>query len=188
MKISAATEFRCAKFAVVFAVLAYWLSGAAFSSYSHAADAATGALGPWTQGPHPLFTLPSVSAAQVALASERGHVVIMHFFATWCEACLEEMPALNRFSDRSGDKIKIMAISVAEPETRVQRFLAVAPARFPVLLDRDRAIARAWNVSTLPTSIVTDRNLVPRFVAASNVDWDSIDPAKLIAEVAVGDR
>ena len=71
--------------------------------------------------------------------------------------------------------MQVIAISVAEPEMRVRRFLAAKAPGFPVLLDGDRAVARAWGVSTLPTSFVLDASLKPLLAAEEGVDWDKVE-------------
>ena len=74
--------------------------------------AAVAELQRWTEGPQPLFILPSTSGADVALNSVGGQVVLVHFFATWCEPCREELPALNRLAARANGTVKVLAISV----------------------------------------------------------------------------
>jgi peroxiredoxin len=128
----------------------------------------------------PAFTLPDTAGDNVALEAARGRVVLVHFFATWCEPCREELPALNRLSARADGTVKVLAIAVADADRSVQRFLEHTPVNFPVLLDRDRAVAKAWQVVTLPTSFVLDANLQPRLVVESDYAWDTIDPDKLI--------
>jgi thiol-disulfide isomerase/thioredoxin len=135
---------------------------------------------PWTKGPQPLFTLPSLDGADVALGSQRGSVVLVHFFATWCEPCREELPALTRLSERGGSSVKILAISVAEVDARVQRFRQSISIKFPVLLDRESAVTKSWEVSTLPTTFVLDSQLNPRLVIETDYAWDTVDPKKLI--------
>jgi thiol-disulfide isomerase/thioredoxin len=142
----------------------------------------------WTQGPQPSFILPDTAGADVALAAERGHVVLVHFFATWCEPCREELPALNRLTARANGKLEVLAISVAEVDLRVRRFLETMPLDFPVLLDRDRVTAKAWRVSTLPTTFVLDGNLNPKLVVKTNFAWDSVDPVNLAGMLAVNAR
>ena len=108
----------------------------------------------------------------------------MHFFATWCESCREELPALNRLSERSGGTVTILAISVAEADVRVDRFLQSMPLRFPVLLDRDRAVTKSWNVSTLPTTFVLDSELKASLLVEGDFAWDTLDLDKLTGEVS----
>jgi thiol-disulfide isomerase/thioredoxin len=99
----------------------------------------------------------------------------VHFFATWCEPCREELPALNRFLARSGPNVSVVAISVAEVDPTVKRFFDAAPVDFPVLLDRDRTIAKSWNVSSLPTTYVLDAGMKPVLMVEADFAWDTVD-------------
>lgn len=140
--------------------------------------AAVAELQPWTEGLQPSFILPSTSGADVALDSMRGRIVLVHFFATWCEPWREELPALNRFAARANGAVKILAISVAEVDPSVRRFVQAMPINYPVLLDRDRAVARSWKVATLPTTFVLDADQRPRLFVEAEFAWDGIDLGK----------
>lgn len=141
---------------------------------------------PWTQRAQPAFSLSDVGGADIALNSYRGEALVVHFFATWCEPCREELPALNRLAARSDGRLKVLAISVAEVDLRVRRFLETLPLDFPVLLDRERKVAKAWNVATLPTTFVLDANLRARLFVEGEFDWDSANPIALSDQLAVG--
>ena len=131
--------------------------------------------------------LQSVDARTVDLRSLHGRIDIVHFFATWCEPCREELPALQRLAARLiPQSVEIVAISVAEVELRVRRFLEAMPVSFPVLLDQDRAVAKAWNISTLPSTIIIDSDLRPRLMVEHDISWDRLDP-KQIVEMIDGD-
>jgi thiol-disulfide isomerase/thioredoxin len=134
-------------------------------------------LRPWTA--QRTFSLPAFVGANVPLGVARGHIVLVHFFATWCESCREELPALNRLEARANGKVTVLAIAVADADQRVQRFFAAMPVKFTVLLDRDRAVAKAWGVATLPTTFVLDTDLRPRLVVESDFAWDTLDPGSL---------
>jgi thiol-disulfide isomerase/thioredoxin len=166
-----ATLTRAATIAVVVAL--------ASGSRAQAAE-----LLPWTEGPQPLFVLPTFDGPDVTLGAQHGDVVLVHFFATWCEACLEELPALMRLSQRGGPAVKVLAISVAEVDARVKRFMQSMPVKFPVLLDRDRAVAKSWKVSTLPTTFVLDSALNARLVVETDYAWDTLDPVMLIDKMS----
>ena len=122
----------------------------------------------------PEFVLPGISGASRSLADYRGHPVLVHFFATWCEPCRPEMQALERLIARHGNNVvmRIVAISVAEPGGRVQRHFEKFPVSFSILLDRDRAVAKSWNVQTLPTSFLLGTDLTPHFLSSRN--WNGI--------------
>jgi peroxiredoxin len=148
--------------------------------------AAAAELQRWTGGAQPIFSLPNTTGANVALEAARGHVVLVHFFATWCEPCREELPALNRLAARANGDVKVLAIAVADADQRVQRFFETTPVDFPILLDRDRTVAKAWQVATLPTTFVLDAGLRPRFVVETDCAWDSLDPKELTGASATG--
>jgi hypothetical protein len=74
----------------------------------------------------------------------------------------------------------VFAISVAEVEPTLRRFLESTPVNFPVLLDQDRAVAKAWKASTLPSTVIFDSNLKPRLVVEADFAWDRIEPRDLV--------
>ena len=123
----------------------------------------------------PDFSLQDLNGANVPLKTFKGRTVLVHFFATWCEPCREELPALNRFLKRSASNASVVAISVAEVDPRVKRFFEAMPVNFPVLLDRDRAVAKSWKISTLPTTYVLDANMKPVLVVEADFAWDTVE-------------
>jgi len=152
-----------------------------------ACPAGAAELAPWTEASPPAFTLPSLDGNTIALTSRPGETVLVHFFATWCEPCREELPALVRLAKRGAPALKVIAISVAEVDSRVQRFIEPMAVGFPVLLDRDRAVAKAWHVSSLPTTVVLDARLAPKLVVEADYAWDTVDPQFLIARASRND-
>lgn len=149
---------------------------AAFLLISAIATAAATGLSRWEGGPRPSLELDSLEHGRVSLQAAKGDAVLVHFFATWCEPCVPEMAALQRLaqSDR-GRKLAILAVDVGELDARVRNFLKTRPVSFPVLLDRDRAATRTWQVKALPSSFIFDADLVPVLFAERDIDWD--DPA-----------
>jgi peroxiredoxin len=132
--------------------------------------------------PRPGFVLRAVGGSDVTLEAQRGRTVLLHFFATWCEPCREELPALGRLAVRGErDGVTVLAISVAEVLPRVQRFLEATPVNFPVLLDADRAVTKAWKISTLPSTVILDTDLVPRLLVEQDVAWDKFATTDLLA-------
>lgn len=133
-------------------------------------------LSPWKDGDKPIFTLDDTERRKVALGTQSGKVVLVHFFATWCEPCREELPALRRLVERTDSKqLSVLAISVAEPDSRVRNFIENLPVNFPILLDRDRHVAKSWGVYALPTTFVLGGDLKPRLFIESDYDWDKFN-------------
>ena len=130
------------------------------------------------------FSLPSLDGPVRELAQLRGQVVLLHFFATWCEPCRAEMASLRELQSRlDGRSLTNVPISVAEADGAVRRFFAGEALPFAILLDRDRAIARAWKIHTLPSTVVLDRTLKARFIAEGDVDWARPDVMKILADL-----
>ncbi len=155
-------------------------------SAGQVAQAAATTLAPWRGRSlkTPLFSLPATEGPDVSLGASRGKPTLIHFFATWCDPCRDELPALARLAKRAGSEINIHIISVAEPDIRVRRFMETMGLKFAVLLDREKTTARAWDVTTLPTTIVLDADLRPRLRVDTDFDWDITSAAQLRALVA----
>jgi peroxiredoxin len=136
--------------------------------------------------PQSSFALPSLDGPAIELARLRGRIVLIHFFATWCEPCRAEMASLRDLQARlDGRPFAIVPISVAEAVGAVRRFFANESLPFAVLLDRDRSVARAWGIHTLPSSVVLDRTLKPRFMAEGDVDWARPDVMKILSDLFI---
>jgi peroxiredoxin len=124
----------------------------------------------------PPFTLPDLAGTPLKLEEQRGRVVLVHFFATWCEPCREELSSLARLvQGPRGRSIAVVAVNVAEVPVRVRRFFDGAPVSFPVVLDADRTVTRAWGVSLLPATFVLDPALQPRLFIEGHLDWSRLD-------------
>lgn len=119
--------------------------------------------------------LPAVADARLTelLAQHKGSPLIVNFWASWCEPCREEMPSLQRLADRwRGRGTAVLTVAVADKRDKAVDFLWEAGVTLPLLHDPDQAVARAWGVRTLPTTLVLDRR--HRIVARGRgaIDWD----------------
>jgi peroxiredoxin len=131
-----------------------------------------------------LFTLKSLSSSDVALSDFRGKPVIVHFFATWCGPCREEMVGLRRFVSRIKNKdLSVLAVSVGESDDRVRRFFDAAPVNFQILLDQDKTITGAWLVATLPTTYVLSPELKPKLILRGAQQWDQLEVAQILKKL-----
>lgn len=131
-------------------------------------------LKPWGGDPGPLFVLRDANGREHRLEDYRGKVVLLNFWATWCEPCRNEMPSLDRLGKAlAGQPFAILAIDLGESDAAVKRFLEQVPVGFPVLLDRDMAVSKGWSVRLLPVTIVLDAEGYPRYRAIGEVEWDA---------------
>jgi thiol-disulfide isomerase/thioredoxin len=153
---------------------AAWALALALLTGLAAAWAAGGTLKLWSSGATPPLALRDLKGKEHKLADYRGKVVVLNFWATWCDPCREEMPSMQRLQDKlAGKPFAILAVDYGEGAPRVSDFLKTVPVRFTVLLDRDTSAATAWKVKVLPTTLVIDPEQRVRFVAVGDIGWDS---------------
>lgn len=141
----------------------------------------------WRASTVPQLMLPDLDGATVELAAQGDNVVIVHFFATWCEPCRDELRSLERLAVAfAGRPLRMIAVDIGEPAARVRRFLEreKIAVRYPVLIDGDKQAMRAWGVEILPTTYVLDPALCPLWKVAGALDWD-IAPTSTTVETAV---
>ena len=138
-------------------------------------------LKPWSGGATPALELRDVEGRLHRLADYRGKVVLVNFWATWCEPCREEMPSMNRLrASLAGQPFEVLAVNLAESETRIRRFVEQLPLGFAVLMDRDSAVARAWQARVLPISFLVGPDGRIRYSAVGELDWNEERVRKLI--------
>ena len=119
--------------------------------------------------PAPQFTLKDLDGKEISLASLKGKVVVVDFWATWCGPCKSSFPVLQKVYEKyAGNKdIVILAVNTWENEKgderikNVRKFIDENKYTFRVLLDsdeRDNAVVTQFGVSGIPTKFIIDRD------------------------------
>ena len=138
---------------------------------------------PGGQEPKPL-SLQELGGKQLDLASLKGQVVLLNFWATWCEPCKAEMPSLDRLQTRLGRRgLKVVGVNQGEGRPRIEQFLQAVPVSFPIVRDDDMAVSKAWRVRVLPASFLIDRKGMLRYQLVGEADWDDPVNAAPILEL-----
>jgi peroxiredoxin len=118
-------------------------------------------------GVAPDFALSSPDGRTIKLSEQKGRVVLLNFWATWCDSCKEELPVLQDLQrTRAGDRFELLAVSVDDdPAKAVPPFAAAHRMSYPILYV-DRKTMDAYAVRMLPTSylIAPDGTIARRYV------------------------
>jgi thiol-disulfide isomerase/thioredoxin len=113
------------------------------------------------EGPAAAFAvqLPALTGEQVAIADFAGEVVAVDFWATWCVPCRLQAEIFHDLqTEFAGQEVRFLAVSVAEEEAIVEKFVASHPFGYPVLTDTDESVTGPLGVFALPTVMVVGRD------------------------------
>lgn len=129
-------------------------------------------LKPWNGGGMPPLELKDLSGSAHRLADYRGKVVLINFWATWCEPCRDEMPSIQQLKSKlAGKPFVVLAVNVAESEVRIADFLRQLPLDLTVLHDRNSEAMKAWRVKVLPASFVVAPDGRIRYSYIGEFEW-----------------
>src|SRR3954447_7941205 len=128
----------------------------------------------------PDFTLPAAAGGNVRLSEHRGEVVLLTFWSSRCSACVAQLAQLGELQTtyRSAGLVTL-GVSVDDDMKSAQQFAKSHPARFPLLLDRPKEVARAYRIELLPTTVLIDRRGRVRFLLADYHGTDNSYIAQL---------
>lgn len=129
---------------------------------------------PWPRGrATPPLDLPGYESRSWSLASARGQVVLLNFWASWCEPCRTEMPSLELLAQRhEADGLQVIAVNFRETDAAIRRFMALMPITLPILRDADGAAARAYGARVFPTTVAIDRAGRAAFSVVGECEWN----------------
>ena len=112
----------------------------------------------------PDFTLRGADGRNVRLDELRGQVVLVNFWATWCGPCREEMPRLDTLYQKyrkSG--FVLLGVNVDDDPHTALATAAKLGVSFPVLFDTDKKVSKLYDLGTMPSTVVIDRDGKLRF-------------------------
>ena len=114
--------------------------------------------------PAPDFTALTLDGGTLRLRDLRGRPVLLNFWATWCEPCRVEMPALQRVHEAYGDRVAIVGVNLQEPADVVRTFVEGYGYTWTFVLDPDFSIADRYRIRPIPTSVFIDADGVIRHI------------------------
>ena len=110
------------------------------------------------------FTLKDMEGKQIKLSDYRGKMVVLNFFATWCQPCIDEAPELEAFG-ADYENAELLIIAKGETTKRMEKYIAESNSKLHYLLDTKEEVSKDYSVIGQPETIIIDENgvIVERF-------------------------
>jgi peroxiredoxin len=107
----------------------------------------------------PDFTLRQIDGPNLRLGEQRGRVVMVNFWATWCGPCRVELPQLAKLHDRyRGSGFVLLGVNIDEDPNAARALAGKLGLKFPVLLDTDKKVVAAYDLNAMPATVLIDKD------------------------------
>ncbi len=107
----------------------------------------------------PDFTLKSKDSGNIRLSEQRGNIVLVNFWASWCGPCRDELPEMEALYQEYQDMgFEILAVNVDDDESKADVLLSDIEVSFPVLFDSAGDVSKLYDVNAMPTTVMIDRD------------------------------
>lgn len=104
------------------------------------------------------FALPDGEGDTLRLSEQRGQVVMVNFWASWCPPCVREMPELDAiYQDLRDDGLVLWGVNVDHDRAAADELLEELSPSFPILYDPESRVRRKMGVDAMPTTLLVDR-------------------------------
>jgi peroxiredoxin len=121
----------------------------------------------------PNFIFPDLKGQQISLSDQRGKVVLVNIWATWCPPCKQEMPSMQKLYEKfKGENFEILAVSIdSTGRDAVAPFTRTMNLTFPVLLDPKEDIGSLYGITGVPESFIIDKEGIVVEKIIGPIDW-----------------
>lgn len=126
--------------------------------------------------PYPAYKieLTDIDGSKYTLDEAKGHWVFVHFWASWCGPCREEMPAIQKMWKKLESKgLKIALINTSEDEDTVFNFLGIYAPDIRALMDKNGDITEKWKPRGLPATYLVDKQGNVQYQALGGRKWNT---------------
>jgi thiol-disulfide isomerase/thioredoxin len=120
------------------------------------ARATTGSTSPEVSGPMPPLAGQAVAGDDVTPGDYRGRVVVVNFWASWCNPCRNEQPGLERLSQEYPGRVAFIGVNHRDDPAAARAYLEEFHVSYPSVLDRAGEVAHEFGVPYLPATVLVD--------------------------------
>ncbi len=132
----------------------------------------------------PDFTLKTIQGENLNLAEQRGKIIVINFWASWCGPCRKEMPVLQQFYEKYNDLgVSVWGVNVEQENQAGRDFLKGLNLTFPILFDQTNNISATYEVKAMPSTVIIDRDGIIRYVFRGYKDGYEKKYAKAIKKL-----
>lgn len=134
------------------------------------------------------FIATDTEGRKQRFAAQRGKVVLLNFWATWCPPCRREMPAMEQLHRAYGERgLAVVAVSQDQaPLAAVRAFAAELGLSFPVWHDRDGLAGRLYGIPGVPVSYLIGRDGRIAYKVSGEYDWTSPEARAAVEALLAG--
>ncbi len=138
----------------------------------------------------PSFTLKNLNGETVRLKDHLGKILFINIWATWCEPCREEMPAMEKlYNTLKGKDFEMLAISIdKDGEKSVRPYVKELGLTFPVLLDPKNRVSKKYKTTGVPETFIVNRNGTIVYHQLGPENWASPEMIETFKEMMFGQK
>ena len=129
----------------------------------------------------PDFTLSNPDGKKLTLKNYRGKLVFLNFWATWCESCRAEMPAMERlYREFKGQGFEVLAVNVKDKRSDALAFVKKLKLSYPIMMDPEGEIGLLYGAFGMPATYLIDEKGMVLARLWGPADWYSPGARNLI--------
>jgi peroxiredoxin len=104
----------------------------------------------------PDFELQNLTGQSIRLGNLRGHPVLINFWATWCDYCLQEMPVIEKYYERYSPNLIVLGVEVGDSVDEVRSVVIKYGYTYIMLRDPDSHVFAKYRLDSFPVTFVLD--------------------------------
>jgi peroxiredoxin len=120
------------------------------------------------------FALQRLDGSTLRLSDLKGRVVVLNFWASWCNPCVQEFPSMVSLVEKMGGDVVVVAVSGDDQQGDIQAFVkafGLPRPGFEVVWDKDKKVTELYGVSKLPESFIIGRDFKLARKIVGTEDW-----------------